>query len=163
MRKLIPLALFIALITTSNGYSEDAYYESLKLKEDHLNYKTASKGLERLRKTLGAFDIFVMNAIPRKVLKKIEAGEKVQISIDKKTLGSTTYFHWDMRVIGGHNAYINVKGTLLKNEARIKDLEYRLAVAEGKTSKDKIELLKKESENAQKELKIFLSKNLYAD
>lgn len=163
MRKLIPLALFIALITTSNGYSEDAYYESLKLKEDHLNYKTASKGLERLRKTLGAFDIFVMNAIPRKVLKKIEAGEKVQISIDKKTLGSTTYFHWDMRVIGGHNAYLNIKGTLLLNEAKIKQLEYRLAMSESKVSKKELAELKESSKLANKAYKDFLDKAMYAD
>jgi hypothetical protein len=114
------------------GPTPDEY----KLKEEQFSYNSGFKALSHVDKYLTSFakltELIETKTQFRQRLPQRYSGESIKdnisysLSITLKELNSVENLEWDVQTLGFHNHYITIKGTLLLQQAKIKELEYEL-------------------------------------
>jgi hypothetical protein len=146
--------------------------DEFRIKEDELTFEEANRAFSIIESSLSSFCAlteyidaktdFRGELIRLRQQKRTSKDIKYSIHMTLEDLQKIGNLGWAFQNIGFHNRIIIVKGTLLRQQAEIKRLEYELHKARQSDEKI-IEKALKEARLSKKELDEFIGTHFWAD
>jgi len=180
MRKIsvsLSIVIFLMSVIIANatelkvshpGPTPDEY----KLKEEQFTYNSGFKALSHVDKYLTSFakltEIIETKTQFRQRLPQRYSGESIKdnisysLSITLKELNNVENLEWDVQNLGFHNHYVTLKGTMLLQQARIKELEYELLKLK-KSSEEALRKTQKEATDSRRLFNEFIKNQSWVD